>query len=135
MPPDQLLSTHSAAAVLYREAVVLLVGGRTDDAIQFLRAALLVDDGFAVAHAALALAEWQAFGGDAWRESIARASGQRDVSRRERQHVAVIALVLGGHVERASALGSELLQVFPTDHAVAFALARCGLGRDQVAER
>jgi hypothetical protein len=132
MPPDQLLSTHAAAAVLYREAVVLLAGGRVEDARQFLRAALLVDDRFAIAHAALAITQWE-LGDEPWAESIACALGQRRISRRERQHVAVVALVLEGQIERASALGCEHLQEFPTDHAVAYVLARSGSGREHLA--
>jgi hypothetical protein len=134
MPPDQLTTTPAAAAMLYRQGVALLVCGRPADAIRLLQAAVTIDSQFAVAFAALAVAEAEADvdDGDRWRRSIERAARQRNVSRRERQHISVIALALEGGLVRASALGREHLQEFPADHAVAHALATRGIDIDDL---
>jgi Flp pilus assembly protein TadD len=132
MPPDQLSTTPVAAAMLYRQGVVLLVAGRSADAIRLLQAAVTLDDQFAVALAALAVAEAELGDGERWRHSIDRAAAQRGVSRRERQHVAVIALALEGRLARASALGLEHLCEYPGDDVVAHVLATHGADLDDL---
>ena len=74
MPPDQLSTTPIAAAMLYRQGVVLFDLCRPEDAIRLLKAAVTIDDQFAVALAALAAAEAELFDDDRWRPSIERAS-------------------------------------------------------------
>ena len=132
MPPDQLTTTPAAAAMLYRQGVALLVCGRPADAIRLLQAAVTIDSQFAVAFAALAVAEADVDDGDRWRRFIDRASRQRNISRRERQHIAVVTLALEGGLVRASALGREHLQEFPADHAVAHVLSTRGVDIDDL---
>jgi hypothetical protein len=132
MPPDQLSTTPAAAAMLYHQGVALLVCGRPADAIRLLQAAITIDGQFAVALAALAVAEIEVFDDDRWRRTIDRATRQRNISRRERQHVAVIALALDGRLTRASALGREHLQEFASDVAVTHALASRGADIDDL---
>ncbi len=137
MPPDQLSTTPAVAAMLYHQGLALLLRGRAVDAMHILKVAIALDDQFAVAHAALAVAQAEVLEADCWRRSIDRATRQRNVSRRERQHVAVIALALEGRLARASALGREHLLEFPGDDAVSHVLAMRGTDLDdlQVGER
>jgi hypothetical protein len=112
--------------MLYRQGVVLLITGRPEDAIRLLRAAVTIDDRFAVALAALAVAEAEVCDDLRWRNTIDRATRQREISRRERQHVGVVALALQGRLTRASALGREHLHEFPNDEPVIHVLHTLG---------
>lgn len=47
-------------------------------------------------------------------------------TRRERQHVEVIRLLLNGHLRRAAVLGREHLREFPADGMVSFVLGSLG---------
>ena len=77
-------------------------------------AAVAVDERSALAHVALAVAEHEVGDHDACRARAAAVT-LRQTSRRERQHVAVIALALEGNLARASALGREHLREFAAD--------------------
>ena len=118
MPPDQLASSRADAVARYRRGVALLRRGRAAQAIAVLRDAAAADGGLAVALAALAVAE-SAVGCVRWQATIDAASRRRDISRRERQHVAIVALALAGNTSRASALAQEHLHEFPRDDVVA----------------
>lgn len=138
MPPDQLATTAAEAATHYREGLALVLADRCADAIPPLRAAIAIDRRFALALAALAVAESACHRADAagdddgwdddrWRAPIDLASRQRNTSRRERQHVAIIALALDRRLTRASALGVEHIQEFPDDELVLHVLVRSGV--------
>ena len=54
-------------------------------------------------------------------------AGSRQMTRRERQHIEVIRLVLSGERERAAVLGREHLLEFPDDVVVVDVLTSHGL--------
>ena len=110
------VSTRSAEAVeRYDEAVELTLSanvGREEK----LALAIEADDGFALAHAALALTlQFQGEMAGA-KESAERAQTLvRGANRRERQHVEVIARLVGGDTAGATPLVREHLSEFPRD--------------------
>ncbi|MGI8926519.1 MAG: tetratricopeptide repeat protein [Tepidiformaceae bacterium] len=110
------LSTSSpAAAAAYVEAIDLTLSANVG-ADERLAAAIEADEGFALAHAGLARA--QQYRG---RIPEARASAARarelaaGATRREQQHVEVIATAVDGNSSRALALACEHLRDFPRD--------------------
>lgn len=129
MPPDQLSTITADAVTLYRQGLSLLLAGQATEAIPLLSGALEIDARFAVANAALAVAHAEARTGDQadWRACIERARRAGNLSRRERQHVAVVALALEGRMTRASALGREHLHEFPGEAVVAHVLTARGV--------
>ena len=136
MPPDQIASVPAEAADLYRRGVELLTCGDPVTAIPVLHRAVAIDDQFALANVALAVAEDAVGNRDACRTAIARAKAHRQISRRERQHVDVVALVIDGKLTRASVLGREHLREFAPDvlliHVLAVhAIDVTDLGHDQ----
>jgi hypothetical protein len=126
MDDQRPLSTGPAAAAAYRVGVTHLLAGRQPDAIAAFAGSVREDPGFALGHVASALAltdgrdDTDADGGDL----LAAEHGARGISRWERQHVAVIRLVLGGDLARAAALGREHLAEFGDDVVVRFAVTR-----------
>lgn len=110
-----LTTRSSAAAELYVEGtdrILALDAGGED----LLRAAIALDEEFAVAHAALGFL--LAFTGraEAGRQAVRTAgSALATASRRERQHVAALALALGGDREPALDLIRLHLDEFPRD--------------------
>jgi hypothetical protein len=130
MPPytdhmGLVITTESAAAAgCYAEGVQLLIRS-SPKAVALLRAALAADASFGVALAALALSTADHASADddlvgALERILARSSS---ATRRERQHMEVIAVAVGGDRERARALGYEHLREFPDDVLVAHLVA------------
>lgn len=110
------LSTHSSTAVdEYVQGVDLVLSGNVGGEA-LLEQAIQSDQGFALAHSALAAVDlrWRHFDSardhaDAARKLVAGAS------RREQQHVAVIAAMVDGQGAQALALSREHLDDFPSD--------------------
>jgi hypothetical protein len=115
MPPDQVASVPLDAVELYRRGVELLAAGDPPAAGLVLRRAIAIAARFALGNVALAVAEDEAGNVAAGREALGRATAERHISRRERQHIAVIALALDGNMAKASALGREHLGEFAAD--------------------
>jgi tetratricopeptide (TPR) repeat protein len=117
--PDRyglMLSTNSAAAAeRYVEGVErrqALKAGSED----CLREAIAADEGFALPHAALALTAQFLGKMDEARASASRARELAiGATRRERQHVEIIATAVDGSAARAMALIDEHLDEFPRD--------------------
>ena len=110
------LSTSSSAAVDdYVKGVDLVLSGNVG-AEERLEEAIRADEGFALAHAALAAVDlrW-------WRFESARAHAEAartlvsGTSRREQQHVAVITSMVDGQGLHALELAREHLNDFPSD--------------------
>ena len=124
------ISTQSpAAAASYVRGVDLLLAPHAD-ATSALRAAVALDPAFALAWIALAIAladTSNELDGEAERWAISAAATAASPSRRERQHLEVIRLVLSGDRHRAAVLGREHLMEYPTDRLVAHLLASRGL--------
>ena len=114
-----IITTVSAeAAALYTKGVALLITS-SPDARNKLRAAVEADSHLAVAFAALAVDDQShgltSEGNQAIALSLARMHG---TTRRERQHVEIVALVLRGDVARARALRAAHLAEFPLDSLI-----------------
>jgi tetratricopeptide (TPR) repeat protein len=110
------LSTNSsAAAEHYTEGIDLVLSGNIG-AEERLEVALRADEGFALAHAALASLDlrWRRFDSAITHAEAARrlASG---TSKREQQHVEVILSLVDGRGADALGLASEHLDTFPSD--------------------
>ena len=135
MTSDQLtdgrglaVSTRSvAAAMAYARGVDLLLVS-SDEAESVLRIAVEVDPDFDLAGVALffalVTADKPAESGLCERPPQSAAGAP---TRRERQHIEVIRLVLSGHRDRAAVLGREHLREFPNDVLVSHVLASRGL--------
>jgi len=124
----QIVSTQSAAAAAHYDQGVERLVGSSPDAIESFRAALSEDAMFGVALAALAWST-RVFGtdnGDGVRALERCLGGSTTMTRRERQHVEVVAMAMRGDVERAQALGSDHLCEFPED-----AVVTCVIGRER----
>ena len=123
-----VITTDAASAAhAYSRGVQLLITS-PDDAEAELRVAVTADPHFALARVALDLAV-DARGIAAEDHKCADRADTTSVraTRRERQHVEVIRLVLSGERERAAVLGREHVREFPTDVLVAHVLASRGL--------
>ena len=121
---SQVVSTDSAeAAAWYAEGVCLLLRSPSD-ATWALRAALGADPSLGVALAALAVAAAERSGDvpvDLLEAALAASSS---ATRRERQHIEIVAAALSGDTQRARALSYEHLAEFPSDLLVASVVAR-----------
>ncbi len=136
MTSDQLtdgrglaVSTESlASAVAYARGIDLLLMSSAE-AESALREAVGADPHFELARVALACAHARA---DNQAESPLRdrprCSAASAPTRRERQHIEVIRLVLSGDRDRAAVLGREHLREFPNDVLVAHVVGSHGLG-------
>jgi hypothetical protein len=125
---DLVITTDAASAAhAYSRGIQLLITSSVD-AEAPLRDAVTADPHFALAWVALALALGA-------RGLAAECSACEDrtattltgATRRERQHIEVIRLVLSGERERAAVLGREHLREFPNDVLVSHVLASRGL--------
>jgi hypothetical protein len=91
--------------------------------------AVALDPGFALGYAGLAVAN-DDNGGEPGTTAHAITQARRrtrGISRRERQHVAIVDQALTGHLARASGLAREHLLEFPGDVMVLHVVARrCG---------
>ncbi|MGQ4808514.1 hypothetical protein NKDENANG_01897 [Candidatus Entotheonellaceae bacterium PAL068K] len=115
----QLSTVSTEAAELYGASIDTMLA-LNDRAQENLEAAIAHDEGFALAH--VALARWFQYAGDmpSAQASKSRALACLDgVTRRERQHVTALARAVDGDGPGALALIYEHLQEFPRD---AFAL-------------
>jgi hypothetical protein len=122
VPNDLALTTCPEAAEQYRHGLGHLLAGDPGAAAQAFGAAVRHDPGFALGHAALATALVDRSDAEA---ALARSrQGKRRISRRERQQVSIIELVLTGRLPRASALGREHLGEFPDDELILHLLAQ-----------
>ena len=101
-----------------------LLAGDPAAAVAAFQSAIETDPGFALGHAGLAIVLVDEPVAEA---AIARArQSARGISRRERQHIGIVELVLAGRLPRASALGREHLSEYPDDALLLHTLAqRC----------
>jgi hypothetical protein len=125
---DLVITTDAAsAAYAYSRGIQLLITSSVD-AEALLRDAVRADPHFALARVALDLAVDARGLATAPHERADRADTTSvGATRRERQHIEVIRLVLSGNRERAAVLGREHLREFPNDILVAHVLASRGL--------
>lgn len=110
-----LSTISSTAQEEYVRGVDLVLSGNIG-ATEHLAEALRADEGFAMGHAALASIDlrWRRF--DSAREHAERArSLSAGTSRREQQHVSVIAEMVAGNGQAALTLAREHLDDFPND--------------------
>jgi hypothetical protein len=124
----QIVSTESAAAAAHYDQGVERLVGSSPDAIESFRAAVSEDAMFGVALAALAwsMRTFGADNADGVRALERCLEGSTTMTRRERQHVEVVAMAVRGDVERARALGRDHLREFPEDSVVT-----CVIGRER----
>jgi tetratricopeptide (TPR) repeat protein len=113
------LSTNSgAAAERYVQGIDLVLSGNVG-AEEQLEAALHSDEGFALAHAALASLDlrWRRFDSANAHAEAARtlAAG---TSKREQQHISVITSMIEGRGADALGLANEHLDTFPSDASI-----------------
>ena len=119
-----VVSTNSAeAAAWYAEGVSLLVRSPSD-AIAALRTALAADPFLGVALAALAVATVERSEDVPFDLLEAAVAVSSSATRRERQHIEIVAAALSGDAPRARALSSEHLAEFPSDLLLAGVVAR-----------
>ena len=121
------VSTRSVkSAASYAQGVELLIG-LSLEALPALRTSVESDPHFELARVALACALAAAgLPAEALRCDCSSPSCHTS-TRRERQHIEVVRLVLSGERERAGALGREHLREFPSDLLVAHILTSRGL--------
>jgi hypothetical protein len=126
---DLVITTDTAeAARAYSRGIQLLTTSSVD-AEALLRDAIAADPHFALAWVALALAVGTRGLAAEHHECVDRADATLPgATRRERQHIEVIRLVLSGERNRAAVLGREHLREFPSDAVVSHVLASRGLG-------
>ena len=121
---DLVITTDAASAAhAYSRGIQLLITSSAE-AEAALRDAVRADPNFALARVALDLAidaRGLAAEEHEWADRADTTSA--GATRRERQHIEVIRLVLSGERERAAVLGREHLLEFPNDVLVAHALA------------
>ena len=121
------VSTRSVeSARAYAVGVDLLIAS-SPEAIPALRAAVEADMHFELARVALACALAAAGVPDEAPRCDCPPGTCRARTRRERQHIEVVRLVLSGERERAAVLGREHLREFPSDIVVAHILTSQGL--------
>jgi hypothetical protein len=123
-----VITTDAAsAAFAYRRGIQLLITSSVD-AEAALRDAVTADPHFALARVALDLAvDARGLATDGHEMADPAHTKSAGATRRERQHIEVLTLVLGGDRERAAVLGREHLREFPNDALVSHVLASRGL--------
>lgn len=116
-----LTTTSASAAAWYRRGVAELLDGRPGAATSFARS-VGADRRFALGLAGVAVATSVA--GDGQPAVALTLAGElaHGATRRERQHVEVLAAILGSDSARAVALAREHLAEFPSDAVVAHML-------------
>lgn len=125
---DLAITTEAAtAAHSYSQGIRLLISSSVD-AEASLRVAVQSDPRFALAWMALAFAvDLRGRPGENLEYSDRASAMLPGATRRERQHIEVIRLVLSGERERAAVLGREHLREFPHDALVSYVVASRGL--------
>ena len=122
-----VISTDEPAAALsYTSGLESLLGSSVD-AEPHLRHAVAVDAQFGLAWIALAIATG-ARGDETECSACAdrAAANLAGSTRRERQHIEVIRMLLAGDLRRAAVLGREHLREYPADALIAHVLASGG---------
>ncbi|MEO5902285.1 MAG: hypothetical protein ABIR68_19435 [Ilumatobacteraceae bacterium] len=120
------VSTPSAvSATAYGQGVELLIGSSAE-AVSVLRVAVESDPHFELARVALACALAAAGMPEEALRCDCPPLSCRACTRRERQHIEVVRLVLSGERERAAVLGREHLREFPNDILVVYTLTSHG---------
>jgi hypothetical protein len=95
-----------------------LLGGSAE-AARWLRLAVETDPDLGVAFAALAVAQRSSGDPAEANEALARATASgRLGTRRERQHIEIVGLLLSADLGRARALAAAHLAEFPTDQLI-----------------
>lgn len=122
-----MISTDDpVAAHSYASGLELLLGSSID-AEPLLRQAVAVDPQFGLAWMALAVATGARVDRTECAACADRAAANLTGStRRERQHIEVIRMLLAGDLRRAAVLGREHLREYPADVLVAHALTSLG---------
>jgi hypothetical protein len=118
------LSQHPPSDGLYSEGVRQLLADQPG-ATELLGKAVAYAPGVATTYMALACA--YALGGDAEQAATATEAACQHLagaSRRDRQHVQILAAVIGGHVEHALGLAFEHIAEFGGDPLVLHLLSR-----------
>ena len=123
-----VITTDAAAAAdAYSRGVQLLIFSSAE-AEAVLRDAVRADPNFALATVALGLAvDARGLAAEGHDRADRADTTLAGATRRERQHIEVIRLVLSGERERAAVLGREHLREFPNDVLVAHVLTSRGL--------
>lgn len=112
-----------AAACSYATGLDLLLSS-SPDATRALLHATTIDPHFGLAWMALAVAtSTDGLATEGNRCAERAAANLTGSTRRERQHIEVIRMLLEGDLRRAAVLGREHLREYPTDLLVAHALA------------
>jgi hypothetical protein len=129
VPNDPHSPSPETGADPWLQGVRRLVDGNAAAAACAFRRAIDADPGRPVAHAGLAAALDDlrpAAGRTAEIDDLLGIARQtaRGRTRRDRQHVAIVELVLDGRLARASALAREHLAEFPDDELVLHVVAR-----------
>jgi DNA-binding GntR family transcriptional regulator len=108
-----IITTGSAeAAAFYTNGVIMLIRASAD-ARQQLLDAISTDAHLAVALAAFAVdARTRGFENECDQVIERAMTATHGITRRERQHVEIVALVLAGDIDRARALGAAHLKEF-----------------------
>ena len=118
-----VLSTDPVAATSYRRGVHELLAGRPEALLSFARAARH-DPSFALATTGIAVATSVVGDGIRWRALQRSRTTARFATRRERQHVDIVAAALGDDPGAALALAVEHLHEFPEDAVVLSVVSR-----------
>ncbi|MEO8266609.1 MAG: hypothetical protein ABI706_14000 [Ilumatobacteraceae bacterium] len=119
-----VISTDQPAAALSYAAGLELLLSSSPDATRALRHATTVDPHFGLAWMALAVATCtEGLATEGNRCADRAGANLAGSTRRERQHIEVITMLLAGDLRRAAVLGREHLREYPTDLLVAHALA------------
>lgn len=118
-----VLSTDPVAATSYRRGVHELLGGRPEALLSFARSARH-DPSFALATTGIAVATSVAGDDIRWRALQRARTTARFATRRERQHVDVVAAALGGDPGAALTLAVDHLEEFPEDALVLSVVSR-----------
>ena len=100
--------------------------GLSPNATSLLRTAVESDPHFELARVALACALAEAGMPSETTRCDCPSLSCRSSTRRERQHIEVVRLVLSGERERAAVLGREHLREFPNDILVVYTLTSHG---------
>lgn len=118
------ISTDLAAAARSYSTGLDLLLSSSPDATLALRHATTIDPHFGLAWMALAVAtSTEGLATEGHRCAARAAANLTGSTRRERQHIEVIRMLLAGDLRRAAVLGREHLREYPTDLLVAHALA------------
>ena len=115
------MSDHCA----YDRGVAALLTDDPAGAARWFSAVVAAEPEAVLGHAGLAVSLWALSAGEDAAAALALAR-RRGLSRRDRHHVTIVALLLTGSAARGTALAREHLDEFPDDAVVGYLLARHG---------